>query len=192
MNQDSGLVKRGLVLLALMSALVVVLLTIVLQRNPGTVPSAGTRADLGAGTLLQVSAPFPASVAWAGLYQTAEALPSPPGWEIRYNAAATLARLGKANVPWPILQEMLDEERQMRNFRVQLQDGKNVPDESAARTTMLVALRAIAEWHRKQASGDREVSAELAKVYAAVDRLAQSPLISLKTEAEKTRKTFFR
>ena len=35
--------------------------------------------------------------------------PSTPGWEVRYNAATTLARRGSAAVPWALLREMLDE-----------------------------------------------------------------------------------
>ena len=63
------------------------------------------------------------------------------------------------SVPWPVLLEMLDEDRQMHNFREQLPDGRLVPDETAARMTMIYALRAIGEWHKKQAS--KEVSPEL-------------------------------
>jgi hypothetical protein len=79
----------------------------------------------------------------------------------------------------------------MHNFRVQLQDGSVVPDEAAARLTVVYALKAIAEWHKKQASR-QEVPPALAKVYAAVDKLADSPIMEIKTQVENTRQVFFR
>lgn len=191
-TQDSGLVKRGLALLALMTALVLVLLSILFQRTAPTLPAASNHPELQVAALVRSEAGFPAAISWAALFQSADALPSSPGWEVRYNAARTWALLGLADVPWNIFLEMLDEHRQMRNFRAELHDGKIVPDEARARETVLIALKAIAEWHRKQTPKNQEVPPDLAKVYAAVANLADSPFISLKTEAAKTRQTFFR
>ncbi len=191
MSQDAGLIKRGLILLGLMSAMVVVLLTIILQRPVSALPAATQRPELLAALLVRSDAAFPGAVAWSGIYQLGEAFPSSPGWLIRYNAAGALARRGSPNVPWDILGEMLDETRQMHNFSVQLQDGNKVPDEAAARLTILNALRAIAEWHKKQA-GRREVSPGLREVYAAVDQLANNQVMEIKTQAENTRKLFIR
>jgi hypothetical protein len=191
MPQDSGLVKRGLLLLALMSALVVVLLTIMFQRSGPGLPASVDRPELLAAVLVRSDASFPAAVSWSGLYRFGEAFPSAPGWLIRYNAAGALARRGSDNVPWDVLREMLDESRQMHNFRVQLRDGRLVPDEAAARLTVLSALKAIAEWHKKQTAG-KEASPELAPVYAAVNKLAGNPVMEIKSQAENTRKLFFK
>ncbi len=190
MTQDTGLVKRGLFLLVLMSGLVIVLLVIMFQRVAPTLPVAAGRPELLAATLVRSDTAFPAGVAWADLYEIGEAFPSSPGWQIRYNAAGSLARRGSPQVPWPVLLEMLDEDRQMHNFREQLPDGRLVPDETAARMTMIYALRAIGEWHKKQAS--KEVSPELAKVYVAVDKLANSPVMEVKTQAANAQSLFFR
>ncbi|MBI3407927.1 MAG: hypothetical protein HY040_06170 [Planctomycetes bacterium] len=190
MSQDSALVKRGLVLLALISTLVIVLLIILLQRPTVSAPAAKGRPELLVAAVVAPSANFPASVSWINLVQAAEALPSPAGWEIRYNAARTLALRGSDQVPWDVFLEMLDENRQMCNYRVELQDGKVVPDETAARQNMLIAVRAIAQWHKKH--DKQEVSTDLARVYAAVDGLAGSPILEIKAQAEKTRATFFR
>jgi hypothetical protein len=192
MSQDSGLIKRGLFLLALMSALVIVLLVIMFQRTTSVLPATVDRPELTAAVLAQAGTAFPGGVSWASLLQLQEAFPTPVGWLIRYNAAATLARRGSANVPWDMVLEMLDENRQMHNFREQLPNGQVVPDEAAARMTMVSALRAIGEWHKKQASGSKVVSPELSQVYVAVDKLAGSPIMEIKTQAENTRALFFR
>ena len=56
---------------------------------------------------------------------------------------ACLARAGKLLVfpCWDLVLEMLDENRQMHNFREQQPNGQLVPDEAAARLTMVYALR---------------------------------------------------
>jgi hypothetical protein len=192
MSQDVGLIKRGLLLLAMMSALVVALLVIMFQRTPTVLPATVTRPELTAATLVQADMAFPSGVCWASLYQLQEAFPTPVGWLIRYNAAATLARRGSANVPWDMILEMLDENRQMHNFREQLVNGDVVPDETAARMTVVSALRAVGDWHKKQALGNKAVSPELTQVYVAVDKLAASPIMEIKTQAENTRSLFFR
>src|SRR5688572_29917259 len=114
-DQDSGLIKRGLGLLALMSLLVVVLLTIMFNRNTPYVPAASARPEAHAAALVRFDAPFPASVAWGGLYQVGEIMPSAPGWEVRYNAVQAQARRGSPHVRWDVMREMLDEGQQLRN-----------------------------------------------------------------------------
>lgn len=191
MSQDTGLIKRGFGLLALISAIVLTLLVILLQSPSPTAPRAKNRPELLVGDLIVPAASFPGAISWPNLFQAVQALPSAPGWEIRYNAARTLALRGSAQVPWDVFLEMLDENRQMCNYRVTLQDGSVVSDETAARQNMLIALRALGAWHKKQ-QGKQEVSADLTRVYAAVDRLAGSSVLELKTLAEKTRETLFR
>jgi hypothetical protein len=190
MSQDSGLVKRGFLLLAMISSLVVVLLVILFHRPAPAAPERRGRQDLLVSGMLVPAANFPASIAWPNVYQAAQALPSSPGWEIRYNAARTLALRGSDQVPWNVFVEMLDEHRQMCNYRVQLQDGHVASDETAARQNLLIAMRAIAEWHKRHAKVS--VSDDLARVYFAVDGLAQSPILEIKTQADRTRVTFFR
>jgi hypothetical protein len=190
MAQDNGLVKRGLFLLALMATLIVVVLSVVFQRPATSLPAFASRPELTAALLARPDVPFPGAVDWPALVQIAETFPSRAGWQIRYNAAGALARRGSPNPPWGVLLEMLDEDRQMHNFRVQLHDGKVVPDEAAARMTMINALRAIADWHKKHEK--RDVSPELAKVYATVDKLAANSIMDVKTQAENTRQLFFR
>lgn len=107
--------------------------------------------------------------------------PSPPGWEIRYNATLALARRGSDKVRLDVLSEILDEDKQMRNFRVKLKDGTEVPDESAARTIILSALKAVAELHAKRPSLD------LSPLSPAIDKLAESPVVMLRAEADRTR-----
>ncbi len=190
-EQDSGLIKRGFFLLGLMAALVAVVLVILFQRPGATAPTTTQRPELTATSIVQLDTVFPASISWPTIAQLGETFPSAEGWRIRYNAAAALARRGSDQVPWPILLEMLDEDRQMRNFRVQLQDGSAVPDEAAARLTVIAALKVIGQWHVK-AGGNKEKTPELVQVYAAVDKLTSSPVVEVKVQAEKTRQTFSR
>jgi pimeloyl-ACP methyl ester carboxylesterase len=188
------LIRRGLLLLALMSGLVVVVLTILFQRPRQALPVGESQPELYSGALVSSAAFYPASLSWAALYQVGADLPSAPGWEIRYNAAWALARLGSDKIPWPLFREMLDEKRQMRNFRAQLEDGRTVPDEAKARETVLIALRSLADWHAKQKELQRtQVPVEVQTgVYPLVDQLAASPIAQLKFQAEKTRSTFIR
>src|SRR5438874_1630645 len=89
---------------------------------------------------------------------------SPSGWEIRYNAALALAHRGSAQildpVAWESLVEMLDEEQQLRNFTTLLSDGREVPDETAARLTVIGALKAVQTLHRRKPELDLSKLAE--------------------------------
>ncbi|MCI0379089.1 MAG: hypothetical protein L0215_15885 [Gemmataceae bacterium] len=189
-QEDSGLVKRGLLLLGVMIALVVVVLIVMLRRNPSQAPAESLPVEAYVVSLVRGDVAFPAGVHWANVFQFADQLPSSNGWDIRYTAASALARRGGDNVPWDVLAEMLDENRQMRNFRVQLKNGKVVADETAARTAVISGLRAIADWHRK--NPNKKKTPELADVYAAVDRLAHSPIMEVKSQVENVRKLYLR
>ena len=157
---DSGFVRRGFLMLGGMTILVGIVLAILFWK-PVAPPT-----------------PIPADL---------PAEPSAPGWQVRYNAAIALARRGSAKTPWPILREMLDENQQLRNFTDPEAGAKKTePDEAAARSTVLEALKAVAEWHRKQ-TGAIVVTPEMKSVYAQVDRLAEKP--AYKDEAERTRQT---
>jgi hypothetical protein len=163
-QEDKGLVLRGLLLLGAIGVLVTIVLSVIFWRVPDPAPA----ADRGDRT------------------------PSAPGWGVRYNAATTLARRGSATIPWALLREMLDEKQQLSNFLVQ-PDGQEIFDDAAARARIVSALRAIAAWHEKhKADPKHEVPPELREIYAAVDKLAESPYVELKTQAEKTRGSFFR
>jgi hypothetical protein len=189
MSQDSGLIRRGLMLLALMTALVVVVLSILFQRPRQALPEEQARTELFATTLFTPMAGYPASLSWVGLYQVGQELPSAPGWEVRYNAAWALARMGSNQLPWRLFHEMLDEKRQMRNFRVSLENGRTVPDEAKARETVLMALRALADWNAKQKELGRTAGKSLDRdaVQVQVEQLATSPVMQIKLQAEKTR-----
>lgn len=191
MSQDSGLVKRGLLLLAGMTVLVVIVLTILFQRPQQNLPAAEARREGIVTALILPGVAYPAALSWGTVADLGQQLPSATGWEIRYNAASALARLGSARIPWALFREMLDEKRQMRNFRARLDDGRDVPDEAKARETVLSALRAVADWHLKQKeAAPAAVSDDRATVYALVTELTASPIVQLKVEAEKTRATF--
>jgi hypothetical protein len=163
-QEDSGLVRRGLVLVAGIGVLAVVVLSILLNR-----PGGGPRPQETEASKLR---------------------PSGPGWEIRYNATLSLARRGSPKVPLDTLLEMLDEPQQMANFRAPLEDGSSVPDEVAARRTVLNTLDALAAWWRKLPAPERarfDQESALQGVRAAVDRLAESPNATLWTKAKQTR-----
>jgi hypothetical protein len=190
MAQDRGLVLRGLVLLGSMLVLAMLVYFVLLRRPTPPDATATEHPELVALSVPNAGAVFPAHVDWAALAKLSEVLPSSPGWEIRYNAAIALARRGSVNVPLDILASMLDEQRQMRNFRAKLADGKEVADEVAARRTVLNALQAVMEWHKFKAAVEKvgKDNPELRKVYAAIERLLQSSNAVLKEEAEKAKK----
>src|SRR5688572_136347 len=139
-QEDKGLVIRGLVLLTLISGLVVFVLALLFWRPQEEVKSLA-RDTLPATYISAVVMPAlahcPAGISWAAVYELGQKSPSAPGWGIRYNAAATLARRGSASVPWHLIREMLDEQQQLRNSRVRQPDGTDVADEAAARAYMI-------------------------------------------------------
>src|SRR5688572_15212209 len=115
-QEDKGLVLRGILLLTFVSVIVAFVLVMIFWRPQ---PEKTRTEPLPEFAIASLVAPtmsgFPSHVLWPTLGQLSQQLPSEPGWEVRYNAAATLARRGSANVPWPIMREMLDENLQLRN-----------------------------------------------------------------------------
>jgi hypothetical protein len=190
-NSDAGLIKRGFVLLALMSLLVTVVLFILLQGRHSPAKAPTTRAEDYALSVAMPAAGFPANISWGALRETAAFVPSPTGWEVRYNAAATMAELGSDQVPWDLFREMLDLQRVTVNLREQLKDKPESP-EASARDVVAIALRAVAEWHAKRREANKtDMPAGLTAVYEAVDSLASSPDRDLREQAKKTQATFF-
>jgi hypothetical protein len=101
--------------------------------------------------------------------------------EVRYNAAVALARRGSDMVRLDLLGEMLDEARLRESFRVKPEGGGPAqPDESAVRVTVVNALKAVAELHRRRPERD------LSELVPAVRRLTQSPTQALRGEADAT------
>jgi hypothetical protein len=186
-DPGSGLAQRGLLLLGLMAAVVVAVWVMLLRGRRQELPTEKGRPEVAA-TLVASPGPGLSGVPWGALDRLAQTLPSARGWETRYNATLALARRGLASVPFGTLAEMLDEERQMKNFRARLHDNREVPDEAAARRTVLNALKAVAEWHKHkgaaQAAGPSNPG--LQRVYAAIDRLRHSPNLVVQTEANNT------
>jgi hypothetical protein len=103
-----------------------------------------------------------------------------PGLKIRYNATVALARRGSDNVRLGLLQEMLDESVQKENFRLRPKTGPEVPDEATATLTLVTALQAVAELHRKRPEPD------LSTLYSALDQLGQAANAAVRNEAERT------
>jgi hypothetical protein len=111
-----------------------------------------------------------------------------PGLETRYNATVALLRRGSDQFRFGILLEMLDEELQLSNFRVERKNGEEVADEPTARSTIVGALRALIEYHKQQPDGlYKRPAAELDQLKLALDKLTHSSNPTLQSEAERTR-----
>jgi hypothetical protein len=193
-QEDKGLILRGFLLLALISCLVAFVLAILFWRNePPVALDHMPPEQFVPLAALPTLAPYPANVSWVALAELSETCPSAPGFDIRYNAATTLARRGSAATPWPILLEMLDEKQQLRNSRVRQKNGQDTYDDIAARRKMIISLQAVAAWHEKRKSDSQhEVTSDMRAIYARVDDLAMSATGEVKNQAEKTRDTLFR
>jgi hypothetical protein len=159
-DEDRGFVVRGFVMLGLMAVLAMVVLLIVFQKPADKLP-----VD-------------PAGIA-------AEA--SPKGWEVRYNAALALARRGSPATPWEIVAEILNENQQLRNFRVPVKDGKDAPDEASARRAILNALTAIREWRDKQKGPPPADAGSFELVRTKINELATHGVMEIKVQAEQTK-----
>jgi hypothetical protein len=197
---DSGLWKRGLVLLALVALIAGMALWATLWRQT---PVTSTTEPICPEFLTQMIcspasasvAPFPASINWGVLYQLGQSAPSSSGWQIRYNATLALARKGQLQETehFDTVCEMLDERQQLFNFSLCQKNGKMTADESAARRTVLNALQAVGQWYPlatkfagKNAETKKAYDAGLARITQAVEQLTQSPNQVLHTEALKT------
>ncbi len=105
-----------------------------------------------------------------------------PGAKIRYNAAVALAQRGSDRTPFALLKEMLDESEQQEQHRVRRRkDGREIADQATAQQTVLTALRAVAELHRKNAR------INLTDLVASVDKVKTSADPAVRAEAERTR-----
>jgi hypothetical protein len=104
------------------------------------------------------------------------------GMEIRYKAVEGLARKGSDLVGkrLGILEEMLDEERQRQNFRMQSKTGRETADEALVASTVRGALRGLSELHRKKPDLD------LSSFSSAIEKLIHSANPDLRAEAERT------
>jgi hypothetical protein len=190
-KSDSGLVKRGFVLFAILTLVVSVVLFILFQGRRSSTPATAARAEDYAWSVAVPTATFPANISWGALHEVAAHVPSPVGWEIRHNAAATLARRGSDHVPWHLFREMLDLQRTTVNLREQLKEGQESP-EASARDLVAIALRALAEWHNERRKANKlDVPSGLPAVYEIVDRLSASPIPELREQALKVQATFF-
>jgi hypothetical protein len=104
------------------------------------------------------------------------------GMEIRYKAVEGLARKGSDLVVkrLGILEEMLDEDRQRQNFRMQSKTGRETADEALVASTVRGALRGLSELHRKKPELD------LSSFSPAIEKLMHSANPDLRAEAERT------
>jgi hypothetical protein len=110
----------------------------------------------------------------------------PSGWEIRYNAVATLARRGSSDLPLNILAEMLDEDCQLRNFGVQQPDGQYLDPQGQALEEILVALQATDIWlkHYRQPLPVRNRHPQVNQIGHAVKKLTQNPNRTVANQAK--------
>jgi len=126
---------------------------------------------------------------FAGCQQATELAPPPTSTggvrlEIQYNAIRALAHRGSDAMKDPdrldVLADMLDEAKQQQHFRLKLKDGRDVPDQGEAQTTVESALKAITVLHRKRPDID------LSRLHPAIEKVAQGNNELLKQEAKKT------
>jgi hypothetical protein len=108
-----------------------------------------------------------------------------PGVRVRYNAVAALARRGSERTRLDMLEDMLDEQLQMKMHRLRRQDGTEVPDQATAIVTVVTALKAVAALHEQRP----ELVASRPSLSAAIERLKESGNPAVRTEAERTRLT---
>jgi hypothetical protein len=76
---------------------------------------------------------------------------------------------------------MLDETKQQNQFRINLKDGRQVPDATAAQSTVESALKAIAELHKKRPEVD------LSRLHPAIIKLTTSANGVIRQEALRTK-----
>jgi hypothetical protein len=101
-----------------------------------------------------------------------------PGFRVQVNATIALARQGSSKVRLSLLQAMIDEDELQSIFVVQSKKGgAERPDQAAVVETMLNALKAVAELHRKDPKRD------LSSLRPNIDKLAHNPNPAVQTEA---------
>lgn len=123
--------------------------------------------------------------------------PSPPqsagpnveAREIRYNAVLALLNRGSPHVKdegvWELLTEMLDESRQLQTFQTHAGDGPTIPNETGARMTVIGALRAVRELHKKRPEID------LSGLRPPLDKLKESTNATVRAEAGQALQSLF-
>ncbi len=190
-KDESGLVQRGLILFAGLALIAGVILFIIFSQ-PGEKKTKPQNLQAHHLAVLAVSPTnsFPGNLPWAPLVQILDAMPSSKGRDIRYNATIALARRGSEKLNFAVLLEMLDEKKQMLNFQEETKDGTIVVNETKARRTVILALKAFSAWH-KQNEGNKKFganSADLININRAVDQLTKSSNPVVRTEAERLRK----
>jgi hypothetical protein len=103
-----------------------------------------------------------------------------PGFRVQANATVALARRGSPRVRLDLLAEMLDADRLRQTFVVQdRQAPVEQPDEALVANTLVNALKAAAELHRRRPEMD------LSALRSAVDRLADDPNQNIRAEARQ-------
>jgi hypothetical protein len=103
-----------------------------------------------------------------------------PGFRVQVNATIALARRGSPKVRLGLLEEMLDPALLRERFVVEdRKSGKEQPDEAVVVTTLVNALKAVTELHRKRPEMD------LAPLRPPSDRLAQDPNQAVQAEARR-------
>ena len=109
--------------------------------------------------------------------QQTRSLVKKPGFDVQVQAALALAHHGW-KVPLSLLQTMLDEDELRSIFVVQSKtSGAEQPNQALVIETMLNALKAVAELHRKDPQRD------LSGLRPNIDKLAHNPNPAVSTEA---------
>lgn len=191
----SSLMQRRLLLFGLLLALSAGVYVAFFLSSAPEVPSPDVLPETCIPMVPAPTAGFPNAIAWVALAQLAESLPSAPGWETRYNAVRALAHKGSKQLPLDVLREMLDEERQLRNFSDYLpKQGRRLPNPNAAHQVILIALKSVSEWHKHEddVAAVGKDHPDVQRIYAAVDKLAQHSNDTVRKEAENTLKTLGR
>ncbi|MBV9126305.1 MAG: hypothetical protein JO112_23390 [Planctomycetes bacterium] len=102
------------------------------------------------------------------------------GLIIRSQAAVSLLWRASAKVPMGEIQNLLNEQAQLQNFRRQLPDGREEPDETVAYALIANTLAAVAECHHK------DPGRNLSELRPAIEQLTKSSNAPVRTEAERT------
>src|SRR3954470_17159262 len=144
-----------------------------------------TATVIGVGLALAAGCSRPAATAPA----LRSAGPGVTGREVRYNAVLALAHRGSARVKeepvWDVLLEMLDEDQQLANYTPRGGPGPAVPDETAARTTVLGALQAVRDLHQKQPELD------LSGLREPIEKLTHSSNALVAAKAKEAQQALF-
>jgi hypothetical protein len=109
------------------------------------------------------------------------AFTKPLGRQVCYNATNALARRGSTRTRTGVLEEMLDEGKLRDTFRLRNKNGTDEPDNAAAVQTVLVALKAVAEMHRRNPKLVNDALRE------AVNKLTSNQNAAVANEAKQTK-----